>query len=175
LHAVSFGGTTGSFSYDPNQPPGGWSKQPSSEVLVLRIPAYSANPKLINSKAVFIDEHGCFPNVPLQKMQENQPLELDIVYFLSGSTLYRRVAGYAPWINVCGRPHLTRTCPQNTADAMCPVDKIVANQVKSWQVELNGAIDLKDSVVIKLELGNASRINSTSTTTEIELYAGGMK
>lgn len=62
----------------------------------------------------------------------------DEVYFLSGTTLYRRTLASG----VSGDAAVT-TCPASDATSSCPVDKTVATGVKSWTVsyyDQNGSV-----------------------------------
>ena len=98
---------------DPNGPGGnqyGW--QSNSTTLVLAKVAFDSS-----GNAIYIDDE----NYITQKD--------DIIYYLSGTTLYRRVLAS----NSTNDSAVT-TCPASLATSTCPADSIVATGVTTWNI-----------------------------------------
>ncbi|MGH7234733.1 MAG: prepilin-type N-terminal cleavage/methylation domain-containing protein [Candidatus Saccharimonadales bacterium] len=137
---------------DPNGPSGnhyGWTS--GSSTLVLAKVAVSSN-----GSAIFTDG------------SDYVTLKDDEVYFLSGTTLYRRTLSSGE----SGDSAVT-TCPAAVATAQCPADNVIATGVTSWSVsyyDINGdsvtpanARSVQLSITISSEYG-AKPITSSYTT-----------
>jgi hypothetical protein len=174
--AVSFTKVPGKEAYDPHQPDGGWSSVQESKLLVMSIPALSSRPEAEGSMPIYINQYGCFPDVDLETMHKNPRLLLDVIYFVKDGTLYRRITGTEPWVKTCGTAYLQRSCPENSADEVCPADTVVASSVRDWQVifpepDNNNDANKTDSLTATLTLENKGNIKESGKT---QLKAGGL-
>jgi len=97
---------------DPNAPGGQFGWQSNSQTLVL---AEIATDK--NNNVIFSDDDEYIPQ------KDNQ------IYYLSGSTLYRRTI-----TSDSSNDAAVTTCPPAIATSSCPADKTVATGVTSWSV-----------------------------------------
>lgn len=90
---------------DPNEPAGGWTTSNSNLVLIV------ATPVLDNDNNYVIDTN------------TGEPYNNEIIYFVSGNTLYKR---YLADTNATGNRYKT-SCPANLASATCPPDIVLSN------------------------------------------------
>lgn len=106
---------------DPNGPGGnqfGWAS--GSSTLILDKVAVNTS-----GQAIFSDEPSDYIT-----------LKDNIIYFLSGTTLYRRTLASGQ----TGDSAVT-TCPSSDASASCPADNVVARGVTNWSItyyDING-------------------------------------
>lgn len=94
---------------DSNEPPGGWQTSNSDFVIIIAIPAIDANNQYIIDSAT------------------GAPYNNELVYFKSGTTLYRRTLANP---GATGNKLLT-SCPAASASSSCPADRQLAENVKS--------------------------------------------
>lgn len=93
--------------YDTNSPAGGWNTSNANFIIIIAVPATnSANEYIIDPAT-------------------GNPYNNELVYFKSGTTLYKRTL--APPAAIGNR--LTTSCPQNLASTSCPADKKLINNV----------------------------------------------
>lgn len=115
---------------DPRAPSGGWYTNSSTGTLVLRVPALSSGNEVILDGA-------------------NTAYHNEIVYYRSGSNLYRRTIrnSAAP-----GNAALT-TCPLASASTSCPADSVLSETVSSFSFVL-----LKEQGVVSASTNDARSV-----------------
>ena len=94
---------------DSNAPPGGWTTNNANFVIIIAVPV------LDSSKNYIIDTN------------TGNPYLNELVYFKSGSTLIQRTLANP---DATGNS-LKTSCPENLANASCPADKKLTDNVKS--------------------------------------------
>ncbi len=102
---VSSGVRSANTISDANAPAGGWTTSNSSLVLIV------ATPVLDNSNNYVVDT------------STGDPYNNEIVYFVTGNTLYKR---YLADTAATGNRYKT-SCPANLANAGCPPDVVLSN------------------------------------------------
>ena len=136
---------------DPNGPGGAYGWQANSQTLILAKVAVDSG-----GNAIFLDTS----NYITQKDDE--------IYFLSGTTLYRRTLAS----NSVNDAAIT-TCPLSDSTSTCPPDKVIATGVTYWSVAYYDANDqlvspgnaraIQLSISLTAPYGNQT-INASYTT-----------
>lgn len=113
---------------DPYQPNGGWSYNSSPPTLIINTPAITASHRDPNRQPVYINTLGCSPQSTLE---QNDELYNNIIYFVSGSYLYKRILTAPSGMATCGNSHQRQTCPSANASQACPADRILTDKLSS--------------------------------------------
>ncbi len=129
-----FGTTKYSSLTDNYAPGGGWTYNSNPKTLILLAPAATANHRDPNRQAVYINQLGCTPGVSLETMQENPLAFNNIIYFVSGTNLYRRILSPPSTTNTCGTVYLKQTCPAANVTPTCQKDILLSNQLSSFGI-----------------------------------------
>ena len=116
---------------DSFAPSGGWLANNSGSVLIISSAASTAKPESVDSQPVYVNKNGCSPEN--QKIL-NDILDYNIVYFVSGSKLYKRIVTNTT-SSVCGSNYLKQTCPEEQYSIDCPKDIMLTDQLASFQVQ----------------------------------------
>lgn len=174
IFADSFGETISSDSLnlvaDPNQPGGGWNfnTSPHSTLIVIE-PALTANRQ--NPAADFVRRNyfGCS-----QALESNPRVFNNLVYFVSGSSLYKRILPAGSSGTLCSQTYRVRTCPTALVTPTCPNDITLSNTVESFVItyydEANQVIDIADggsptdAEKITMQLDLTDQINGKTIT-----------
>lgn len=102
-------------------------------VLLLRMYATTTNLYNPAKSLVYVNQSGCNPPAS----SGNTPLMTNVIYFVRGATLYRRVLTDTSK-PTCGTPFQQQTCPADVSpkDPVCKVnDTMVLANVSSFQVD----------------------------------------
>lgn len=129
-----FGTTKDTSLTDVYAPGGGWIYNSNPKTLILLSPAATANHRNPAREPVYINQLGCTPGVTLETMQENTLAVNNIIYFVSGTNLYKRILSPPTGTSMCGTPYLKQTCPSANATTTCLKDILLSNNVSSFDV-----------------------------------------
>ncbi len=115
---------------DTNQPAGGWKAATSPQTLIVSVPAETANRRSPSRKPVYVNTEGCDPTV----LTDNTPLYNNVIYFVSGTNLYKRYLTAPSTLNTCGTSYQKQTCPSNKVTSSCPPDRVLTDKLQSFTV-----------------------------------------
>lgn len=121
---------------DANAPSGGWQSSSTTLILAKVATDSSGNPIFLDSSDYITQKD-------------------DVIYFLSGSTLYRRTLRSDSTNDAA-----ITTCPASDATTSCPADMVVATNVTNWSVTY---YDANNNVVAP---ANARSIQTAITLSE---------
>jgi competence protein ComGC len=118
---------------DSYAPSGGWaaSSSPTAPVFIISTPALTASNRSASRGPVYINTLGCSP---LSVEQENDPLYNNIVYWVSGTNLYKRVISAPSSMSTCGTSWQKQSCPAASASSSCPADNLLSDKVSSFAI-----------------------------------------
>ena len=94
---------------DPNEPVGGWQTSNADFVIIVAVPAVDS------SRQYIIDP------------DTGSPYNNELVYFKSGTTLFRRTLAHPSAIG----NKLVTSCPEASASPSCPADRRLVEHLKS--------------------------------------------
>ncbi len=156
---------------DTYQPSGGWKYNTTPQTLIISEPAITKNRRDPDRQPVFINTVGCDTSV----IEDNSPLYNNIIYFVSGTNLYKRVVSAPATMSTCGTSFMKQTCPQAHASTSCPADKLLTDKLDTFAVTYldtnnNAVSDPEQAERLKVVLtlkdrAYAEDIHSTSTIT----------
>lgn len=157
---------------DSFAPSGGWNAASTPQTLILSTAALTKNYRDANRQPVYIDTEGCTPQSTLE---ENSILYNNIIYFVSGTTFYKRILTAPTTMATCGTSYQKQTCPAASASSTCPADRILTtklNSISYTYYDANNVVtatpENADKVTITLQLKDkayAEDIYSSSTIT----------
>ncbi len=124
---------------DPNGPGGQYGWQSGSQTLILAHIATNSS-----GNAIYIDS------------SDYITLKDDYIYYLSGTTLYRRILASG----IDGDTAVT-TCPPSLATSTCPADMVVATGVTSWNVSYYDA----NNTIVAPSSARSVQLSITLSTT----------
>lgn len=116
---------------DNYAPSGGWTTSSNPTRFIISTPALTASHRKPTRQAVFINTLGCTPD---SVKEQNDALYNNIIYFVSGSKLYKRVVSAPSSTSLCGTSYQIQTCPAANVTATCPADILLTNQLSSFVV-----------------------------------------
>lgn len=156
---------------DSNQPTGGWKAATTPQTLIVSVPAETANRRSPSRQAVYINTEGCDATV----LTENSPLYNNVIYFVSGTNLYKRYLTAPSTLSTCGTSYQKQTCPSNKVTSSCPADRLLTDKLQSFTVtyyDTGNAVttnpDIAEKVKIDIQLKDrayAEDLTSSSTIT----------
>lgn len=139
---------------DNNAPTGGWSYNTTPQTLLLSSPATTANPRAENRQIVYIDTLGCDDTVK----EDNSVLYNNIIYFTSGTNLYKRTISTPDGMSTCGTSFQKTSCPAASASDTCPVDRLLTDKLNSVAYTY---YDTNNNVVTNPELAEKVKVDLT--------------
>lgn len=115
---------------DTYQPSGGWKNNTTPQTLILSTPAMTANHRADNRKPVYINTLGCDASV----LTDNSVLYNNVIYFVNGTSLYKRIVSAPSSMSTCGTSYFKQTCPAANATTSCRADILVTDKLNSFTV-----------------------------------------
>ncbi|MCA9333015.1 hypothetical protein KDA00_04030 [Candidatus Saccharibacteria bacterium] len=128
--ADSFNTTKNSNLTDAYQPSGGWTYNSNPKTLIISTAALTTNPRSENRDFVYINTEGCDPSV----IEDNSILYNNVIYFTSGTSLYKRILSAPSSMTTCGASYKKQTCPQGQSSSSCPADILVTDKLDSFSI-----------------------------------------
>jgi type II secretory pathway pseudopilin PulG len=114
---------------DNYAPSGGWQASSSPTVVIISTPALTASHRIATRQPVYINTLGCSP---AGVEQENDALYNNVVYWTSGSNLYKRVVTAPSSMSTCGSSYQKQTCPSAHVSSTCPADILMTDHLSSF-------------------------------------------
>jgi hypothetical protein len=115
---------------DSYQPSGGWKYNTTPQTLIISDPAKTKSHRDANRQPVYINTVGCDASV----VDQNDPLYNNIIYFVSGTNLYKRIVSAPSTMNTCGTSFQKQSCPAGHTSTACPPDRILTDKLSSFVV-----------------------------------------
>jgi len=112
-------------------PSGGWHASANPTVFIMSTPALTASHRKANREPVYINTLGCTPN---SVKEQNDALYNNIVVWVSGSNLYKRVVSAPSNLATCGSSWQKQTCPVGHTSSSCPADILLTDKLSSFSV-----------------------------------------
>ncbi len=153
--ARAFNTTINGNLVDPFQPNGGWTYNSNPPRLIISTVATTAHHRSPDRKPVYINTYGCSPQDTLEK---NDELYNNVIYFVSGTTLYKRILTAPSGMATCGTSYVKQTCPQANANNACPADRILTDRLQSMAITY---YDTDNNVVSSPEAAEKVQVSLT--------------
>lgn len=158
---------------DSFAPGGGWTATSTPKTLILSTAALTKNYRDEDRQPVYIDTQGCTPQATLE---ENSILYNNIIYFVSGTTLYKRILTAPSTMATCGTPYQKQTCPAASATTSCPADRVLTtklNSISYTYYDTNNVVtttpENADKVTITMQLKDRAYAEDIFSTSSITL------
>ncbi len=156
---------------DPYAPQGGWTSNTSPQTLIISTPALTKNHRDPARTPVYLNESTC---TPPDGNGVNSALYDSVIYFVSGTNLYKRILTAPANLAVCGTPFNQQTCPPANASQSCPADKLMSDHLSTFTVTY---YDTGNSVVttpenaesVKVDIGLADKAFAQNITASSSL------
>jgi len=116
---------------DTYAPSGGWSYNTTPQTFIISSPALTKNHRDANREPVYIDTNGCSPQ---EALESNSVLYNNIIYFVSGTNLYKRIITAPASMPTCGTSFQSQTCPAAQSSSSCPPDRLLTDKLNSFTV-----------------------------------------
>ncbi len=130
--ASAFVNTKNENLIDSYAPSGGWNYSTTPQTLIISYPATTQNHRIATRQLVHINELGC---TPPETLEENSLLYNNVIYFLEGSNLYKRILTAPSSLATCGTSYQRQSCPEANATSACPADRLLTSKVESFNIE----------------------------------------
>lgn len=143
-------------AYAPN---GGWTNSTTPQTLILSTPALTKNHRDPARAPVYLNESTC---TPPDGNGENSALYENVIYFVSGTNLYKRILTAPGSLPICGTPFYKQTCPAAHASQSCPQDILMSDHLSTFVVTYydtdNGVVTTPESAEsVKVDIGLADK------------------
>jgi hypothetical protein len=116
---------------DAYQPSAGWVAGTSPPTLIVSTAATTKNRRDPNRLPVYINESTC---TPPDGNGINSVLYNNIIYFVSGTNLYKRVVSAPSSMATCGNSFYKQTCPQPNSSSLCQADALLSSHINSFVI-----------------------------------------
>lgn len=116
---------------DAYQPVGGWTNSTTPPTLIISTAALTKNRRDASRQPVFINESTC---TPPDGDGANSVLYNNVIYFTSGTKLYKRTITAPASLATCGSSYYTQTCPAAQATPSCKADVVLSELLDSFSI-----------------------------------------
>lgn len=137
---------------DAYQPAGGWKSNTTPPTLMLSSTALTKSRRNAARSPVYINTLGCTPD---ETKVQNDELQNNIIYFVSGTNLYKRILTAPSNMSTCGTSYQKQNCPAANATIACPKDALLTSRLSSFSVVY---YDTNDAVVTTPELADKVKV-----------------
>lgn len=125
--ADSFETTKNANLSDAYAPSGGWNYATTPPTLIISTPALTGNRRSENRQPVYINTEGCDASV----LEQNSVLYNNVIYFTSGTNLYKRILTAPSSMLTCGTSYYRQSCPAQNVGASCVADRRLTDKLNS--------------------------------------------
>lgn len=155
--ANAFVSTLNSNLTDAYAPTGGWHASSSPTVFIISTPAVTTSHRNPAKQPVYVNTLGCSPQ---SLKEQNDVLYNNIIYFVSGTKLYKRIVSAPSSMSTCGTSFLKQTCPDGHTSSTCAKDILITDQLSAFSVTY---IDSSGNVTTTPEQGSLVKVSLTLT------------
>ncbi len=127
FYANAFGSGLNSGLVDSYQPSGGWKHNTTPVTLIISTPALTENRRSDTRQPVYINTEGCTTN-----LDQNAPLYNNVIYFASGTNLYKRIVTAPSTMATCGTSFFPQSCPTGHTTPTCQEDRLVTTKLNNF-------------------------------------------
>ncbi len=127
---------------DSYAPSGGWKYNTSPQTFIISAVALTTNSRDPERKPVYINTVGCDPS----ELENNSELQNNTIYFVQGTSLYKRILTAPPSLQTCGTSYEKQTCPTANVTETCPTDKLMTDKLNSFSVTYYDSSDAVTTV-----------------------------
>lgn len=128
--ASAFGSAKNSNLVDNYAPSGGWVHNTNPETLIISTAALTSSNRDADRKPVYINTVGCDESV----VEDNSVLQNNIILFVSGGKLYKRILSAPVGMATCGTSFQKQTCPEANATQTCQKDILLSDKLHQFNV-----------------------------------------
>lgn len=158
---------------DTYAPPGGWYSNTNPPTLILSTTALTQSRRNATRNPVYINTLGCSPeDVKIQ----NDELQNNIIYFVSGTTLFKRILTAPVAMSTCGTSYVKQNCPAANATTSCPADIVMTDKINTFSVtyyDVNNTVtttpELAEKVKVDMQLKDKAYAEDIYATSSITL------
>jgi competence protein ComGC len=140
---------------DAYAPSGGWKSNTNPPTLILSSVALTQSRKNASRSPVYINTLGCSPD---DVKTQNDELQNNIIYFASGTNLYKRILTAPSSLSTCGTSYQKQSCPAPNATVACPKDILLTDKLSSFGVTY---YDVNNAVTTTPELAEKIKVDLT--------------
>ena len=138
---------------DNYQPSGGWTVTANPAPLIVSTAALDKNRRDSNRQPIYINESSC---TPPDGNGINSVLYNNVIYFVSGTNLYKRIITAPSSLPTCGTPYQQQTCPAASVTPTCRADVTLSTHINSFTVTY---YDTNNTVVSTPEIAESVKVN----------------
>lgn len=171
FYANSFGSALNPGLVDGYAPSGGWQHNTTPATLIISTPALTENRRDENRQPVFINTEGCDANI-----QNNAPLFNNVIYFASGTNLYKRIVTAPASTATCGTSFFGQSCPAGQTTPTCQEDRLVTDKLDAFTLtyydsanNATGTPELATRVNVELRLKDRAYAEDIFATSSLSL------
>ncbi|MDB5160919.1 MAG: hypothetical protein JWO96_299 [Candidatus Saccharibacteria bacterium] len=158
---------------DNYQPAGGWTSNSTPKTLIVSTAALTKNRRDSTRQPVYINESTC---TPPDGDGVNSVLYNNVIYFVSGTNLYKRVVSAPSSLALCGTSYQQQTCPSANATSTCRADVLLSDHVSSFDVtyyDTNNTVittpELAESVKASINLADKAYAENITASSSMRL------
>lgn len=116
---------------DTYAPSGGWVYNTTPPTLIISTAALTKNHRDPNRQPIYLNESTC---TPVDGNGVNSVLYNNIIYFVSGSSLYKRTLTAPSGLAVCSSLYSNQTCPTDHISSTCPADILLSDHINTFNI-----------------------------------------
>jgi type II secretory pathway pseudopilin PulG len=154
-YANQFASDMNSNLQDSYQPAGGWRNNTTPPTLIISTASLTTNRRDPNRQPTYINESTC---TPPDGNGVNSVLYNNVIYFTSGTNLYKRTITKPSSLATCTTPHERQTCPAANASPSCPTDILLTDHLSNFGVTY---YDTGNAVVTTPENAESVKVDIT--------------
>jgi type II secretory pathway pseudopilin PulG len=152
-YANQFSSDLNSNLVDAYQPAGGWTTATTPAPLIVSTAALDKNRRDSNRQPIYINESTC---TPPDGNGVNSVLFNNVIYFVSGGSLYKRTVTAPASLPTCGVPYQKQTCPAASATSTCRADVTLSTHINTFTITY---YDTNNTIVTNPELAESVKVS----------------
>lgn len=138
---------------DQYAPQGGWNSATTPPTLITSTPSLTKSHRDPARQPVYVNESTC---TPPDGNGANSALYENVVYFVSGNNLYKRVITAPATLAICGIPFYKQNCPATHASSTCKADILLSDHLSTFAVTY---YDTDNAVITTPENAESVKVN----------------
>ena len=138
---------------DNYQPTGGWSVSANPAPLIVSTAALDKNRRDSNRQPIYINESTC---TPPDGNGVNSILYNNVIYFVDGTNLYKRIITAPTSMPTCGTSYQQQTCPATNVTSTCRADITLSTHINSFTVTY---YDTSNAIVTNPEIAESVKVS----------------
>jgi type II secretory pathway pseudopilin PulG len=140
---------------DSYAPVGGWVYNTTPPTLIISTAALTKSHRDPNRQPIYLNESTC---TPVDGNGVNSVLYNNVIYFVSGTNLYKRTLSAPGGLAVCSNLYSKQTCPTANSSSSCPADILLSDHINTFGItyyDTGNSTTLipENSESVKIDLG----------------------